>query len=71
MADLTPTALAAVLTPATFAANGGATFTLAAGGSGSRTFLALNDGAAGFQAGSDAIVEITGYSSSLTALAVV
>ena len=71
VADLTPTALAAVLTPATFAANGGATFNLAAGGSGSRTFLALNDGAAGFQAGSDAIVEITGYSSSLTALAVV
>ncbi|MBM5823553.1 MAG: hypothetical protein FJ082_14190 [Cyanobacteria bacterium K_Offshore_surface_m2_011] len=73
VADLTPAALAAVLTPASFAANGGATFTLAAGGSGggSRTFLALNDGTAGFQAASDAIVEITGYSGSLTALAIV
>lgn len=73
VADLTPTALAAVLTPATFAANGGATFTLAAGGGGGccRTFLALNDGTAGFQAANDTIVEITGYSGSLTALAVV
>ncbi|MEA5411194.1 bluetail domain-containing putative surface protein, partial [Synechococcus sp. BA-120 BA3] len=73
VASLTPNALAAVLTPASFAANGGATFTLAAGGSGSgsRTFLALNDGTAGFQASSDAIVEITGYSGSLAALAVV
>lgn len=36
-----------------------------------RTFLAFNDGRIGFQAGSDSIVEITGYSGNLNNLAVV
>jgi endoglucanase len=69
-ASLTPTAVAAVLTPAAFAANGAATFSIPASG-GTRTFLALNDGVAGFQSANDAIVEITGYSGALSALAIV
>ena len=40
-------------------------------GATARTFLALNDGTAGFLATTDAIVEITGYSGSLANLAVV
>lgn len=70
VADLSATALATVLTPTAFAANGAATFSLGASG-GSRTFLALNDGLAGFQFANDAIVEITGFTGSLTALAIV
>ena len=38
---------------------------------GMRTFIALNDGVAGFSASNDAIVEITGYSGSLSNLAVI
>jgi len=70
VANLTAAALAAVLAPSTFAAHGASTFSLGASG-GNRTFLALNDGVAGFQAANDAIVEITGYSGSLTALSIV
>jgi endoglucanase len=69
-ASLNPTAVAAVLTPAAFRANGAATFSIPASG-GTRTFLALNDGVAGFQSANDAIVEITGFSGSLSALAIV
>lgn len=69
-ANLNASAVAAVLTPAAFRANGAATFSLGATG-GTRTFLALNDGVAGFQAANDAIVEITGFSGSLAALAIV
>ncbi|TKB76582.1 MAG: hypothetical protein E8D42_16905 [Nitrospira sp.] len=55
-----------VLTAGTFAANGAATFSL-----GSRTFLALNNGTAGFQEGTDAVIELVGVTGSLTDLAII
>nr|WP_308796855.1 Ig-like domain-containing protein [Tolypothrix sp. FACHB-123] len=58
--------LGALLTNSNFAANGAASFSF-----GSRTFLALNNNAAGFQENSDAVIEITGFSGSLTNLAIV
>jgi len=54
-----------VLTDSAFVADGAATF-----GFGARTFLALNDGLAGFQEAADAVIEITGYSGSLADLAI-
>jgi serralysin len=69
-ASLTSTAVAAVLTPGGFRANAAATFTIPASG-GTRTFLALNDGTAGFQAAEDAVVEITGFRGPLSSLAIV
>jgi Ca2+-binding RTX toxin-like protein len=59
-----------VLTNQLFAANSAVTFGYA-GDSSERTFLALNDGRIGFQAGSDSIVEITGFSGNLNNLTVV
>jgi len=53
-----------------FLANGAAAFVLGSTG-GDRTFLALNDSQLGFQAGKDLIVEITGYTGSLSNLAIV
>ncbi|MFM7235378.1 MAG: bluetail domain-containing putative surface protein, partial [Cyanobium sp.] len=59
-ASLTTGGLTDLLNPTNFVANGAATFT--SGSSGSlRTFLAFNDGVAGFSGFSDAVVEITGY----------
>jgi len=58
---LEQTSIAAVLTTTTFAANRAALFTV-----GRRTFLALNDGIAGFSAFNDTILEITGYNGDLT-----
>ncbi|MBD2514093.1 hypothetical protein H6G93_03560 [Nostoc sp. FACHB-973] len=49
-----------------FVVNGAATFSF-----GSRTFLALNDRTTGFQSTSDAVIEISGFSGSLTNLAIV
>jgi hypothetical protein len=64
--------LSAQLSPAVFASNGAATFTVANSRTGSsRTFLALNNSVAGFDQFSDAILEITGYSGSLTSLSIV
>ncbi|MBN3909063.1 MAG: VCBS repeat-containing protein [Nostoc sp. NMS1] len=63
---LTQAGISAVLTNANFVTNGAATFSF-----GSRTFLALNDGTAGFQDTSDGVMEITGFSGSLTNLAIV
>lgn len=57
-----------VLTVANFEANTAATFTA---DSGARTFLAINDGVAGFSAADDAIVEITGFSSNLSNLSII
>ena len=57
--------ISAVLTSANFGANGAATFTF-----GSRTFMALNNGTAGFSFSSDAIIEITGYSGDLNNLSI-
>lgn len=58
--------ISSVLSEELFPALGAATFTYQ-----ERTFLAVNNGVAGFQADHDAIVEITGYSGELGALAVV
>ena len=59
-----------VLNNQAFGADRAATFTLGTGTS-SRTFLALNDNRNGFQANSDAIVEITGFSGNLNNLAII
>ena len=59
-----------VLNNQAFGADRAATFTLGTGTS-SRTFLALNDNQNGFQANSDAIVEITGFSGNLDNLAII
>lgn len=70
VAALSEAALASVLTESGFLPNQAATFTLGSGPT-TRTFVALNDGLAGFQAGNDGVVEITGYSGDLRGLAVV
>ncbi|MGF1933493.1 MAG: VCBS domain-containing protein [Nostoc sp. ChiQUE02] len=62
---LTQTGISAVLTSSSFVANRAATFSF-----GSRTFVALNNNTAGFQSTSDAVIEITGFSGSLTSLAI-
>lgn len=62
--------ISAVLTSATFLANRAATFTYGTGVN-VRTFVALNNGTAGFSSTTDAIIEITNYSGSLANLAVV
>ena len=51
-------------------ASGAATFTLGSGST-ARTFVALNDGVAGFQATADTLLEITGYAGDLRGLAVI
>ncbi|MBI4785145.1 MAG: VCBS repeat-containing protein [Oscillatoriophycideae cyanobacterium NC_groundwater_1537_Pr4_S-0.65um_50_18] len=63
--SLTQAGLSGVLTGGSFGANQAATFSF-----GDRTFLALNNGSAGFQAASDGVIEITGYSGSLVNLAI-
>ena len=65
VATLNEAGLQAVLTETSFAANGAATFT-----SGTRNFLALNDGVDGFQVTSDAVIEITGFTGNLADLAI-
>ena len=62
--------LGAVLNNRALTANSTGAFSLGTGKE-SRTFLALNDGVAGFQAGMDSIIEITGFSGNLAALTVV
>ena len=59
-----------VLNNKMFGADRAATFTLGTGSS-SRTFLALNHNQNGFQANSDSIVEITGFSGNLNNLAII
>ncbi|REJ47865.1 MAG: hypothetical protein DWQ53_07230 [Microcystis flos-aquae DF17] len=56
--NLSAAAIQAVLTATKFAANTAAAFKVT-GQSG--TFIALNNGAAGFQAASDAIIQLSGY----------
>jgi Ca2+-binding RTX toxin-like protein len=58
--------ISAVLTGANFGASQAATFTF-----GGNTFLALNNGTAGFQANTDAIIDITGFSGNLANLAII
>lgn len=62
--------LGQVLNNRSFGANLAASFSLGSG-SGTRTFLALNDNSAGFQANSDILIEITGYSGNLSDLQIV
>jgi Ca2+-binding RTX toxin-like protein len=66
---LTDRGIAAKLTESTFTANGAAIFTLERADT--RTFLALNDGNAGFSLYDDIVIEITGYSGNLNSLAIV
>ena len=74
--ELSAAAIAAVLTPDNFPAlsttssGGTATFTFEDVAKGSRTFLAINDGVSGFSAAADSILEISGYSGSLSQLQV-
>ena len=67
---LTQAGISAVLTSSTFVRNGAATFSFGTGPS-ARTFLALNDGTAGYSSTSDGLIEITGFTGSLTNLAVI
>ena len=62
--------ISAVLSSTTFLANRAATFTWVDGTT-TRTFLALNNGTAGYQSASDAIIDITGYTGDLSRLAVI
>ncbi|MGD1930636.1 MAG: bluetail domain-containing putative surface protein [Leptolyngbyaceae cyanobacterium] len=84
VATLNPEKIEEVLTEETFASEGAATFTIegvltedlsasmgAAAKPEDRTFLALNDEVAGFQAANDAVIEITGYSGSLANLVII
>jgi Ca2+-binding RTX toxin-like protein len=63
---LTEVSIKQVLTSTNFVANGASTFTF-----GTRTFLGINDSIAGYSATSDAIIEITGFTGSLTNLAII
>jgi hypothetical protein len=65
------TSISPVLTASTFLANRAATFSYADPSGVSRSFIALNNGTAGYQAGADAIIEITGYAGSLGSLQVI
>ncbi|MEO0807247.1 MAG: Ig-like domain-containing protein, partial [Cyanobacteria bacterium J06643_4] len=56
----------AQLTTAAFVANEAATFTM-----GARTFLAMNDGQAGYAEDRDSVVEITGFTGNLSALSTI
>ncbi len=63
--------LTSILSAQAFARDGAATFTVGSSlASSPRTFLALNNNVAGFDQFSDCIIEITGYSGSLTSLSI-
>ncbi len=62
-------AIEGLLSNKNLAKNGASTFTFN-GGNALRTFLALNDATAGFKANSDSVIEITGYTGSLSNLAI-
>ena len=63
---LSEQAIASALNNQTFAPRGAATFTYQ-----DRTFLAMNDTVAAYQAATDAVVEITGYRGNLSALSII
>jgi hypothetical protein len=67
---LSEAGIASLLTATSFGASGAATFTFGSGST-ARTFVALNDGVAGFQAAADTLLEITGYTGDLRGLAVI
>nr|WP_049802842.1 bluetail domain-containing putative surface protein [Gloeothece verrucosa] len=68
--ELSEVSIASVLNSTNFVKNGATTFTFVEGTT-TRTFLALNNGTAGFSASTDAIIEITGYTGDLTNLAII
>lgn len=68
--SLNEAGVAGQLTGSTFLAQQAATFTFGVGPT-ARTFVAFNDGVAGFQAATDGVVEITGYSGDLRNLSIV
>jgi hypothetical protein len=68
---LSATSISTVLTATTFLANRAATFSYADPTGVSRSFIALNNATAGYQASADAIIEITGYIGSLDSLRVI
>ncbi len=76
VSELTASGIAALLTTSRFPAltstssGGAATFTFADPIAGTRTFLAINDGVAGFSPSSDALLDITGFSGNLSQLQV-
>ncbi|MEY3462543.1 MAG: hypothetical protein RLZZ468_321, partial [Cyanobacteriota bacterium] len=76
VAELSASAITALLTPASFPAltttstGGVASFTFSDPVAGTRTFLAINNDTAGFSAATDSILEITGYNGSLSSLQV-
>ncbi len=67
---LTETSIQQVLTSTNFVVNGASTFRFRDGLI-DRTFLALNDGRAGFSATTDSIIEITGFTGNLNNLSIV
>jgi Ca2+-binding RTX toxin-like protein len=67
VSELTGSALGSFLSSQSFLADSAATFSFGSGMS-SRTFLAFNDNQRGFQANSDSLVEITGYTGQLSQL---
>ncbi|MEM9003402.1 MAG: Calx-beta domain-containing protein, partial [Cyanobacteria bacterium P01_F01_bin.86] len=66
IATLNAGGIGSVLTSETFVANGAATFTF-----GTRTFVALNDSVDGYQVDTDAVIEISDYTGSLSNLTIV
>jgi hypothetical protein len=71
VAALDAQSISTVLTSSYFAANKAATFSYADSSGTLRSFIALNNGVAGFSASTDAIVEITGYIGSLNNLQII
>jgi hypothetical protein len=71
VAALDSQSFSTVLTCQSFLANKAATFSYADPSGISRSFIALNDGVAGFSASNDAIIEITGYIGSLNTLQII
>jgi Ca2+-binding RTX toxin-like protein len=65
IASLSREDLTKLLSTTTFVASSAASFSV-----GARSFLAINDGSAGFQGSMDTLIEITGYSGNLSALTI-
>jgi hypothetical protein len=68
--SLDASSISTLLTSSTFLANKAATFSYDDPFGVSRSFIALNDGFAGYSASNDAIIEITGYTGLLASLLV-
>ena len=66
---LSEAAIATLLPTTTFAAGTAAAFSLGSGAT-TRSFLVLNDAVAGYQAATDGLIEITGFSGNIGALAI-